>query len=142
IGTASGVLRDSPPVSYQEISGARAPVASRYVLNGNTCGFFVGPEYRPDRELVIDPGVDYSTYLGGSSDEIGAGIAVDGAGNAYIVGTTQSPDFPATPGAFDRTGAVNNFLDVFVAKLNPTGTALVYATFIGGSNFDWGRAIA
>ena len=58
------------------------------------------------------------------------------------MGTTQSPDFPTTAGAFKRTGATSNSLEVFVTKLNPTGTALVYSTFIGGSNFDWGRAIA
>ena len=147
IETALGVLRDSPPVSYQEIAGARVPVESRYVLNtagsaeGNY-GFAIGAGYQPDQDLIIDPGVDYSTFLGGTSDEIGAGIAVDAAGNAYIVGTTQSPDFPTKTGAFQRTGAAGNFSDVFVAKLNPTGTALVYSTFIGGRDFDWGRAIA
>ena len=72
---------------------------------------------------------------------MGASIAVDAAGNAYVTGFTQSPNFPTTAGAFDRTGAASNNLDVFVTKLNPTGTALVYSTFIGGTNFDWGRGI-
>jgi hypothetical protein len=63
---------------------------------------------------------------------------VDAAGNAYVVGVTQSPNFPTTAGAFDRTGAASNNLDVFVAKINPTGTALVYSTFVGGTNFEWG----
>ena len=58
-----------------------------------------------DHELIIDPGVQYTTFLGGSSHETGAGIAVDAAGNAYVAGTTQSPDFPTTAGAFRRTGA-------------------------------------
>jgi hypothetical protein len=69
-------------------------------------------------------------------------LRCDANGNAYVVGTTQSPNFPTTAGAFRTTGAASNFGDVFVAKLNATGTALVYSTFIGGSNFDWGRAIA
>ena len=56
--------------------------------------------------------------------------------------STQSPNFPTTAGAFDRTGAASNNLDVFVAKINPTGTALVYSTFVGGTNFEWGRGIA
>ncbi|HXB68574.1 MAG TPA: SBBP repeat-containing protein [Candidatus Acidoferrales bacterium] len=147
VHTALGVLRDSPPVSYQEIAGARVPVESRYALNAADgaaaeYGFAIGAGYQTDRELIIDPGVAYSTFLGGTDVDNGAGIAVDAAGNAYIVGTTQSADFPATVGAFKRTGAVGTFSDVFVAKLNPTGTALVYATFIGGSDFDWGRAIA
>ena len=85
-----GVLRDSPPVSYQVIAGARVPVESRYVLTDGGAearyGFAVGAGYRPDHELIIDPGVEYSTFLGGSSHEIGAGIEVDAAGNAYVVG--------------------------------------------------------
>jgi len=70
------------------------------------------------------------TFLGGSSHELGAGIKVDGAGKAYLVGTTQSPGFPTSPGAFRRTGAPSNVSEVFVSKLNPAGTALVYSTFL------------
>ena len=144
IQTALGPIHDAAPVSFQEIGGIRTPVESHYVLQagGDSYGFGVGAGYRADRELIIDPGVEYSTFLGGTSHEIATGIAVDAAGNSYIVGFTQSPDFPTRPGSFDRTGATSNFGDVFVAKLNPAGTALVYSTFIGGSNFDWGRAIA
>ncbi|NUR78493.1 MAG: hypothetical protein HOQ28_19680 [Thermoleophilia bacterium] len=136
-----GTLRDSHPVSHQDVAGVRVPVASRYLLSGNRFGFAVG-RYRHDRDLIIDPGIEYTTFIGGSSDEIGNGIAVDGNGNAYVTGTTQSPDFPTTVGAFSRTGAAGNNPDVFVSKLNPTGTALVYSTFIGGSGFDFGRRIA
>jgi hypothetical protein len=147
VATEMGTLRDSPPVSYQIIDGVRVPVDSRYVIvaaNADAAeyGFAIGAGYRADRELVIDPGIEYSTFLGGSSHELAAGITVDAAGNAYVVGTTQSPDFPTRPGAFRRTGAASNFSDVFVSKVNPTGTALVYSTFIGGSNFDFGRGIA
>ena len=83
--------------------------------------------------------MQYTTFLGGNSAEIGVGIVVDSAGNAYVAGTTQSPDFPTTTGAFDRTGAASNFADVFVTKLNPTGTALVYSTFVGGSDMEFGN---
>ncbi len=142
IHTASGIIRDTAPISFQQIGDNRIPVESRYALANTIWGFEIGGNYDPAQELIIDPGIEYSTFLGGASDDVPRAIAVDAAGNTYIVGWTQSPDFPATPGAFDRTGAASNNLDVFVAKLNPTGTALVYATFIGGSNFDWGRAIA
>ena len=147
IKTAAGVLRDSAPTAYQEIDGRRVPVQSRYLLRQadgreRHFGFDVDGSYRDDRDLIIDPALEYATFLGGSSHEIGAGIAVDGAGNSYIVGTTQSPDFPTTAGAFRRVGATSNVSDVFVTKLNATGTALVYSTFIGGSDFDWGRRIA
>jgi hypothetical protein len=147
IQTAVGVMRDSPPLAYQDVNGSRALVASRYALTpsprGETeYGFVVGAGYDAGRDLIIDPGLDYSTFLGGGADEIAYGLAVDSAGNAYITGLTQSPDFPTTAGAFDRTGAPNNFLDAFVTKLNANGTALVYSTFLGGGNFEWGRAIA
>ena len=145
IKTKAGTIRDTAPVSYQKIDGRTAPIESRYQLDtgeGSTYGFKVGEGYNADQELVIDPGIEYSTYLGGSSDDVPRGVAVDSSGNVYVVGYTQSPDFPVTPGAFDRTGAAANSLDAFVAKLNPSGTAMLYATFIGGSNFDWGRSIA
>src|SRR3989442_855068 len=147
IETGMGTLRDSPPVSHQMIDGVRVPVDSRYALVKGTAddaeyGFDVGDSYRPDHELIIDPGVEYSTFLGGSSHELGNGIKVDAAGNAYVVGTTQSPDFRTTAGAFRTTGAPGNVSDVFVSKLNATGTALVYSTFIGGDHLDDGMAIA
>jgi Beta-propeller repeat len=142
VKTAVGVLRDSRPVAYQEVAGRRVPVASRFVLEGRQYGFAVGASYRRDRELIIDPGFAYSTLLGGASDEDGTGIAVDSAGNAYLTGFTQSPNFPTTPGAFDRTGSASNTLDAFVSKLNATGTALVYSTFLGGGNTEKGRDIA
>ncbi len=147
--TALGTLRDARPVSYQVIDGARVPVDSAYALEAKDPvangiqghGFSLG-SYRHDRELVVDPGIEYSTFLGGASHEIAAGVVVDAAGSVYVVGTTQSPDFPTTAGAFRRTGAAGNFSDVFVSKINATGTALIYSTFIGGSDLDFGRRIA
>jgi len=148
IGTAMGTLKDAPPFSYQVIDGVQVPVWSGYDVRVDgdhgerAYGFTLGAGYRRDTELVIDPGLEYSTFLGGSSDDIGNGIKVDGSGNAFIVGTTQSPNFPTTAGALRRTGATNNSLEAFVTKVNATGTALIYSTFIGGSNFEWGRGIA
>jgi hypothetical protein len=146
IHTALGTLQDSAPVSYQDIDGARVPVSSRYVV-GDTAAtngrftFEVG-EYQKNHELIIDPGVQFTTFLGGNSDEDGNGIAVDANGNSFIAGTTQSPDFPTTVGAFRRTGAAQNFADAFVSKLNAAGTALIYSTFVGGSNMEFGNSLA
>lgn len=88
----------------------------------------------------------YSTYLGGSNSEntgsfLDGSLAVDGFGNAYVTGTTDSTDFPTTPGAFDQTGGVNN--DAFVTKLNALGSALLYSTYLGGDdNNDQADGIA
>jgi uncharacterized protein (TIGR03437 family) len=91
----------------------------------------------------------YVTYLGGRVDDVGSAIAVDSAGNAYVTGYTSSPDFPTVKGSYQTTyggqGANRNlppFGDAFVAKLNPTGTALVYSTYLGGSGDEKGAAIA
>jgi len=81
----------------------------------------------------------YATFLGGDGWEEGSGIAVDASGAAYVTGGTGSPDFPTTSGAYDRTFENG---DAFVVKLNPSGTALVYATFLGGAEVDWGHSIA
>ncbi len=91
----------------------------------------------------------YSTYLGGSSSDSANGIAIDTAGNAYIVGDTVSEDFPVTSGAFqavNKSSFAGNtgegIANAFVAKMNSTGTALVYSTYLGGTYIDAGYAIA
>lgn len=90
---------------------------------------------------VDDPGaLRFGTFLGSAVDDYGTAIAVDGSGRVYVAGLTNSPSFPTTAGAYDRTH--NGGLDVFVARLNATGTALEYATFIGGSGDDYANGIA
>jgi hypothetical protein len=88
----------------------------------------------------------YSTYLGGRWTDYGLGIAVDGAGNAYVTGATFSTDFPTTPGAFQRVCNGGSYCvhygDAFVSKINPSGSALVSSTYLGGSSYDQGASIA
>jgi hypothetical protein len=83
----------------------------------------------------------FSTYLGGNSDDYGHHVAVDNAGNAYVTGRTNSTNFPVTQGAF-QTVYGGGTVDVFVTKLNPEGSALIYSTFIGGTLADQANAIA
>jgi murein DD-endopeptidase MepM/ murein hydrolase activator NlpD len=86
-------------------------------------------------------GLVYATYLGGSGGDNGLGIAVDSGGNAYVTGETTSPDFPAIPGAGDGSYGGGG-RDAFIAKLNPAGSGLVYATYLGGDGDDQGSGIA
>ena len=139
--TTLGVLEDAAPVSYQPIGGERVPVESRYkVQKGGGYGFAVGA-YDPRYPLVIDPGLDYSTFLGGTDGDRGLDIAVDSSGRAYVTGQTASTDYPTTPGAFDRTFNGLDF-DAFVTKLNASGSALAYSTFLGGTDTEDGFGIA
>jgi hypothetical protein len=113
-------------------------IGGRFVERPGGWGIAVG-SYDPMQLLVIDPLV-YSTYIGGSGNDWGHAIAVDGSGNAYVTGQTNSPDYDVTPGAFQTTNG--DLDDVFVTKLNAAGTALVYSTYIGGSGSEGGRGIA
>ena len=82
----------------------------------------------------------YSTFLGGNGDDSGIGIAVHADGDAYVTGATSSTNFPTTAGAFQPS--FGGFGDAFVTKLDPTGTALVYSTYLGGSGAEQGHGIA
>ncbi len=82
----------------------------------------------------------YSTYMGGVFSDIGYSIALDSANNTYVTGTTESPNFPTTPGAFNRTFQGGD-IDIFVLKLNFNASLLEYSTFIPGDNTDWAGTI-
>ena len=133
-------LVQAQPTVYQEIQGQRSPVAAHYtLLGGGQVGFAVG-SYDKGQPLVIDPVLNYSTYLGGAPGDGAYGIAVDSAGSAYITGFTSSTSFPLAGGA-PYQGQYGGGTDAFVSKLNPAGSALVYSTFLGGGG-DSGDGIA
>jgi len=125
------IVNFSAPFAFQEIGGQRQTVQVAYAVKGKTYGFQVG-EYNREFDLVIDPTLVYSKILGGFNDEYGYGIAVDGSGNAYVAGYTQSDDFPLKD-PYDAT--LDGFDDAFVSKFSPNGT-LVYSTYLGGNNYD------
>ena len=129
--TEQGNIRQSKPVAYQEANGVREEVSVSYVPIGvKRVGFHVGA-YDHTRPLIIDPVLTYSTYLGGSGFDQGYAIAIDSLGNAYVTGQTAAIDFPITPGAFQTNYGGG---DAFVAKLNPSGSALVYSTYLNGAS--------
>lgn len=131
-------LHFQSPIVYQESNGKRIPLDGGYLVQDqNHIGFQVS-EYDPNKPLVIDPVLLYSTYLGGTGNDQAAGIAVDAAGSVYVTGYTDSADFPSTTilGSV-ATGTTH----VFVAKLDSTGTNLVYADYLGGTGSDFGYAM-
>lgn len=137
--TEAGELRHRRPFAYQTIDGRRRAVAARYVRRGDAIGIALA-RYDRLRPLIIDPIVVlYSTYLGGAGADKVLGVAADASGNTYVAGLTQSVDFPTlNPIQSAKSGST----DVFIAKINAAGNALVYSTFLGGSNVDAALGIA
>jgi hypothetical protein len=151
VTTPLGGFRDAAPLAYQLKNGHRVPVDMRYVLSQSDStgdvanyayGFHLGA-YDPALPVVLDPAVMvYAGYIGGVIGDYGRGIAVDDLGNAYVAGVTISDQmtFPVTGGP-DLTYNGGSY-DIFVAKVNPAGTALIYAGYIGGARSEAGEAIA
>jgi hypothetical protein len=134
-------LRFQKPIIYQIDGGRRHAVEGSYVQHGpHQIGFRVGA-YNRMRPLIIDPVLNYSTYLGGGGVDEGDGIAVDATGAVYVSGLTSSIDFPSANEAQPKAGDASS-ADIFIAKFTPDGTALVYATYLGGSNDEGPADIA
>jgi hypothetical protein len=130
------------PIIYQQNNKIRHEITGGYILEGhNTARFEIGP-YDHDKTLVVDPVLDYSTYLGGSSDEFGFGIAVDSNGDAFVAGQTASRDFPTTSHAIQTANNSSGGGTVFVTEINPTGTGILYSTYLGGSTSEQALRIA
>ncbi len=132
------------PLAYQDVNGVRRKIDCEYKLTKkNTLEFSLG-KYDKSRPITIDPILIYSTYLAGSAGNTIESVAVDSAGNAYVTGNSIGCGFPTTPGTLEPN--CNGFFPntVYVAKLNPQGSGLVYATYIGPNNGlgNTGQAIA
>ncbi len=154
--TALGEVRVQKPVVYQvEADGHKTLVAGNYISSSKADAVQIQlAAYDHSKPVVIDPVLDYATYLGGQLGDYNPDIAVDALGNAYVTGPTSSLNFPVTGGAYDPTFNANPFCpgisvtnttcldpilsvdlntDIFVAKISPNGGALLYATYLGGT---------
>ena len=137
--TGLGDIAFTAPVAYQERDGARRPVQVAYRPEGPEYGFTVGA-YDPRLPLVIDPRLQ-STYLGGSGEDGASAIGIHPTtGDVYVTGSTTSTNFPGTVGGAQPNNAGNR--DAFVARLNSALTALIQATYLGGSGDDGANALA
>ena len=144
IQAENGSLRLERPQIYQEIAGRREPVEGSFTLRGpNRVGFTVG-DYDRSHELVIDPILSFSSYFGGSGDELNNQVTVDPAGNIYLAGATTSSNLPATAGVFQSTLAGTQ--NVYIAKISPASPGqtpgLLFMTYLGGSGSDSPAGVA
>jgi Abnormal spindle-like microcephaly-assoc'd, ASPM-SPD-2-Hydin len=135
VGDSEVIVR--APYVYQDVLGHRRERDGKFVLLGADEVSFQVSAFDPTLPLVIDPILDYSTYLADQSLSV-EGAAVDAAGNTYIVGLAFSSTYPITASGFQTTcsSCASNKPDIFITKLNAVGTAQVYSTFLGGSDYD------
>jgi YD repeat-containing protein len=129
--TADGtqLVQHAPSLYQQAPDGTRQPVSGQFALNADgSVGFLAGP-HDPTRGLVVDPVVDFASFIGGSGDNEAAAIAVNGTGSAYVVENTTSTDYPIVGGLGTSYSGGSPF--VAVTRLSADGTTALYSTYVG-----------
>jgi hypothetical protein len=140
--STGGKITFRRPVAYQfhpPETGDKHFLSASYVLRGHNGVGFVVPDYDQREPLVIDPVLNYSTYLGGNGGDAGNAVALDDQYNAYVTGSTASTNFP-TDNPYQKTYGGNT--DAFVTEVRYDGEAVIYSTYLGGNSFDVGNGIA
>ena len=140
LAVASGTLTWHKPVAYQLIADRRQTVDAAFALSGNRVSFRVS-SYDRRYPLIIDPTLGFATYYGAVGETIGRGIAVDPSGNVLIAGETTSGNLPGLSASSFQVDYMGS-MDAFVAKMNGSGTALAWVTYLGGANRDLATSIA
>ena len=152
VSVPGGRFRHTRPVAWQEVKGGRIPVEARFAMHGmREAGIRLG-RHDPSLATLIDPRIEFSSYLGGTGNDSGYDngvpdsiyasshlLASDTSGNLYLTGQTLSTDFPLK-GAYQ--GSLSGTQDVFVTKVDPVAHKLIYSTYIGGPGDDRAFGIA
>lgn len=140
LSTPLGQVREYAPVSFQVIHGEMVNVESEFIKMGSNVVGFQVQDFDQSIPLVVDPGLNYSSYIGGSESDRGYSLCVDDKGSSYFTGSTSSVNLPIMNGPPNNT--YHGSQDVFIVKMNPEGTDLVYSTYIGGRMDDESYDIA
>lgn len=138
--TGQTTMIEKIPEAFQIIDGQKTKVAVNYYIENHKVGFIIG-SYNRNYDLIIDPQLVYSTFIGGNASDIqySGDIERDLSGNIYFTGSTSSINFPITPGVYTTNAPTD--VDVIVVKMNPTATQMIFSTVIGGYGTDNGFAI-
>jgi uncharacterized repeat protein (TIGR01451 family) len=140
---SAGEVQLLAPKAYQQINGQKKEISGQWTLAANSTASFHLGKYDRTRPLVIDPVLMYSSFLGGGQKNVLSKITIDDAGNAYVAGYTASGDFPAAPTPLATTfGAGSQSRGAFVAKIDSTGSNLLYSTYLSGSSDEEATGLA
>jgi len=146
INTAVGEVYQTAPYAYQVINGRKKSVACQYVLEKSILKFKITESYDKSLDLIIDPTLVFATYTGSLSDNFGMTATYDNSGNAYTAGICFGNQYPTTTGAFQITFAgpgsiTGQGTDISISKFNPSGSALLYSTYLGGTGYEGPESI-
>lgn len=138
--TSINTIMELHPVAWQIIAGVKHPVLCNFILEDNVVSFSLPDGYNQNYDLTIDPAtLIFASYSGSTSDNWGYSATYDADGNLYGAGIAFANGYPITLGAFQTTwsaGAGSYVADITISKFNPTGTTLIYSTYLGGTNED------
>ena len=140
--TEVGEITQKAPYAYQMINGKEVPVKCSYVLENNQVKFNI-PHYNKTLPLIIDPTLVFATYTGSLSDNFGMTATYDIQGNAYTAGMCFGPSYPLSAGAFqiNYMGGTGYGGDISISKFNPSGSNLLYSTYLGGTGNESAESI-
>lgn len=137
--TSVNEIIEECPYAYQIVNGVKKQINCQYRLEGSTVGFEFPEGYDTNYELFIDPVVMASTASGSTTSNFGHSASYDLDGNIYTGARSFGAGYPTTTGAFQEDFGTN--VDIAISKLNPTGSAIIWATYLGGSGSEFPHSL-